>query len=85
MADDEVTEVPIHDEIPLAEIQPELKQVLVLVLSKTPRRGGRMTCVMNVLFGHIATEETSMVEANPPRESPMSDDHHTIGGGRNQR
>lgn len=65
MEDGKVTKVPIHDKIPLAKIGPEPKQGSTP--QKTPKKGIRMTSMMNVLFGATFVEETPKVGPNSPK------------------
>lgn len=57
---DEVTEMPIQDEIPLAEmrLEPKLgaKENSKVATLKTPRKASCMTLVMDALFDTASTE-----------------------------
>lgn len=54
--DDKVVELPIQDEIPLAEIEPEPK--LESKVPRTLRKANQMNLVMDIIFDTSISEET---------------------------
>jgi hypothetical protein len=69
--DDEVVELPIQDEIPMAKMKPEPR--LETTALRTPRKTTSMTSAMDVLFDTPIVEETFMDEMSLPKKSEVDE------------